>query len=83
MKNKEFRYGDMKERRVLTLGSLDMALYPNYPTKQAQFRKKGFHFRLKSTWILPFMGKVRRLVKEIMWQPVQYRFDLGNILLFT
>ena len=40
MKNKESRYDDMKERRVLTLGSLDMALYPNYPTKQAQFRKK-------------------------------------------
>ena len=35
MKNKEFRYDDKKERRVLALGSLDMALYPNYPTKQA------------------------------------------------
>ena len=41
MKNKESRYGDMKERRVLTLASLDMQLHPNYPTKQAQFRKKA------------------------------------------
>lgn len=83
MKNKESRYGDMKEKRVLTLASLDMALHPNYPTKQAQFRKKSFNFRLKSNWMLPFMGKVHRLVKETMRQPVQYRFDLGNILLFT